>query len=110
MSFKSIPSIVLLTTVSLVMFLISCSNPPNTSSNTADETADTVFPSEVFSLFDDFNLILGDGSNAGPPKDFQSKDFFFTQNDGQRDWVSIKPPMQEILMVHPIIPEQNWLN
>ena len=92
MSFKSIPNIVLLTTISLAMFLISCSNPPNTSSNTADETADTVFPSEVFSLFGHFNLILGDGSNAGPPKDFHNKDFFFTQNDGERDWVVYKAP------------------
>ena len=37
-------------------------------------------------------MILGDGSNVGHPINFENKDYFFTTNDGQQDWVVYKSP------------------
>lgn len=52
----------------------------------------TIYPNEVLDIFDEFNLILGDGSNHGPALDFTHEDFFYTaQKDGQ-DWVVYKTP------------------
>jgi hypothetical protein len=69
----------------------------NSCSNTAEEsnkaTAEkTVYPSEVTPFFNDWNLILGDGSNAGQANDFEHKDFFYTANDGESNWVVYKTP------------------
>lgn len=49
-------------------------------------------PNEIIPIFEHFNLILGDGSNAGQATDFQQKDFFFTANDTDGDWVVFKTP------------------
>ena len=49
------------------------------------------FPSDVHSFFDEWKLILGDGTNAGIPVDYKSEGFFYTANDGD-DWVVYKTP------------------
>lgn len=70
--------------------LNSCSNP---TEETKQETVQkNVKPSQVIPFFEHFNLILGDGSNTGQALDFEQKDFFYTANDGQRDWVVYKAP------------------
>ena len=76
--------------VGLVFLLNSCSNTVDKHNNT--DTKTTLYPSDVLSFFDDFKLILGDGSNVGHPIDFQHKDFFFTANDGTQDLVVYKTP------------------
>ncbi|PKG52278.1 polysaccharide lyase family 7 protein [Olleya sp. 1-3] len=52
----------------------------------------TVYASSVIPFFDQWKLILGDGSNAGIATDFENKDFFYTQNDGKDNWVVFKSP------------------
>ena len=37
-------------------------------------------------------MILGDGSNAGVANNFENKDFFYTVNDDNSDWVVFKAP------------------
>jgi len=69
----------------------------NGCSNTAAENGKTeiqkiIYPSSVSPLFSHFKLILGDGSNAGTPVDFENRDFFYTTNDGIQDWVVYKTP------------------
>ncbi len=61
-----------------------CSTSGSNSSSTA--------PSDVIPVLNQFNLILGNGSNAGIPVDFSHEDFFYTTNDGQQDWVVYKTP------------------
>lgn len=87
------------TSVSLSAFLIfgvllmlnSCSNSAK-EEPTKEEAPKIVYPSEVTSFSSDWNLILGDGSNAGHPNDFEQKDFFYTANDGEKNWVVYKTP------------------
>ena len=49
-------------------------------------------PSDVIPFFQHWNLILGDGSNAGQAVDMSHQDFFYTTNDEKGDWVVFKTP------------------
>lgn len=76
--------------------LFSC-NSGQISNNGDDLTTgktDVVndYPSQILSIFNQWNLILGDGSNAGQPINYSDKDFFYSTNDDQGDWVVFKAP------------------
>lgn len=84
-------SFLLLASVGLLLF--SCTNEnKNTTVENTDKTnkttKDTIYPSDVISHFDAWNLILGDGSNAGPAVGFEQKDFFYASDN----WVVYKAP------------------
>ncbi|MDT0540345.1 MULTISPECIES: polysaccharide lyase family 7 protein [Croceitalea] len=86
--------------LALIIFftLHSCKNPGGESKQKTEVTADIgktqklVYASEVTPFFDDWKLILGDGSNAGIANNFEHKDFFYTVNDGKSNWVVYKAP------------------
>jgi len=50
------------------------------------------YASDVIPFFDHWNLILGNGTNAGVANKFEHKDFFYVSNDGNTDWVVYKAP------------------
>jgi len=75
---------------SLMILFVSCNGTIDNESNTGGDNAS--HPSDVIPFFQHWNLILGDGSNAGQANNFTQKDFFFTTNDGERDWVTFKTP------------------
>ncbi len=68
----------------------SCSNVDKKSVKKGEQK--TLYASDVMPFFDNWNLILGDGSNAGIATNFEHKDFFYTVNDGKEDWVVYKAP------------------
>jgi len=80
------------------LFLNSCTDtakePAKNAAQDSDkkEMQETVYASDVIPFFNYWNLILGDGSNAGPAIDFQQKDFFYTQKNGDTNWVVFKAP------------------
>lgn len=82
---------------SVLLSLNSCNNTAKkkdttTPSTSEKEAENTVYPSEVIPFFDNWKLILGDGTNAGIATNFEQKDFFYTQNDGKDNWVVFKAP------------------
>ena len=79
-----------LSLVGLVFLLYSCTNTVKKPNKT--DTKTNFYPSDVFPFFNEFKLILGDGSNAGYPINFEDRDFFYTTNDGTQDWVVYKTP------------------
>ncbi|WP_273445305.1 polysaccharide lyase family 7 protein [Neolewinella agarilytica] len=88
-SISFLPSLLAL----FAIFLISsCSDTTAEKEPAVEDAAQTVYASGVIPFFDHWNLILGDGSNAGPAIDFEQKDFFYTTNDGDEDWVVFKAP------------------
>lgn len=96
---KQISTVVSLILVfSMFLVLNSCKNTskePDTSTDSISnkkEVKKTIYPSEVISFSNHWNLILGDGSNAGHPNNFEHKDFFYTVNDGETNWVVYKAP------------------
>jgi len=75
----------------LVIWLFnSCTalNKKQSSNSTTKEVAKVTYPSDVIPFFQHWNLILGDGSNAGQA----TKDFFYAANDGKTNWAVFKTP------------------
>lgn len=77
--------------VLLALVLVGSACSPTTPVTT-ERAATTNYASAVIPFFEHWNLILGDGSNAGQAIDFANKDFFYTANDEDGDWVVFKAP------------------
>lgn len=84
MSFKQTKSIFVkdLLAVVILLLLNFC-----TDSKKQSTTANDVIP-----FFQHWNLILGDGSNAGQALTYQDKDFFYTTKEENENWVAFKTP------------------
>jgi hypothetical protein len=90
MNKKIILSLSTLLGLSVILMLNSCSN--TTKDSTKEDTQKTVYASDVIPFFEHWNLILGDGSNAGEAINYENKDFFYTTNDSISNWVVYKAP------------------
>lgn len=64
-----------------ILFLNSC--------NSREQVASA---NDVIPFFQHWNLILGDGSNAGQAMNYKSENFFYTVKDNNEDWVVFKTP------------------
>ncbi|WP_405383087.1 polysaccharide lyase family 7 protein [Maribacter sp. LLG6340-A2] len=60
----------------------------NSNTNLSGQT----LPNDIIPFFEHWNLILGDGSNVGQATDYENKDFFYTAEDDNGDWVVFKSP------------------
>jgi len=74
--------------------LNSCAEQTKKESDTksTENAAQTVYASDIIPFFDHWNLILGDGSNAGIANDFEHNDFFYATNEDEINWVVYKAP------------------
>lgn len=90
MNKKSIKLLATLFILGIFLTLNSCSNTAKKSDK--KEVKKNVYASDVTPFFNDWKLILGDGSNAGHANNFENKDFFFTANDGKKNWIVYKAP------------------
>ena len=73
----------------LFISLISCAETPKKKQNNSKKTT---YASEVIPFFDQWNLILGDGSNAGKPLNFEHRDYFYSTVEDEQHWVVFKAP------------------
>ncbi|WP_298535692.1 polysaccharide lyase family 7 protein [uncultured Algibacter sp.] len=78
---------IILLLISIGVFLSVCS-----CKNKSNEIQKSEYSSDVIPFFDDWNLILGDGSNVGIANNYEHKDFFYNTHDGKEDWVVFKAP------------------
>lgn len=86
--------------LTILLALVLLSGCKNSEKNTKDATINsevkqtdkTLYASDVTPFFNDWKLILGDGSNVGIANNFENKDYFFTASDAQGDWVVYKAP------------------
>ncbi|UII31619.1 polysaccharide lyase family 7 protein [Fulvivirga ulvae] len=82
----------------LTTAIISCNTKHNKEdANIREDTnlseeSQMLYPSDVISFFNHWNLILGDGANVGQAVDFEHKQFFYTINEGDQNWVVYKAP------------------
>ncbi len=90
MNKKIITSLSLFIGLGAFLILNSCSNTAKKTNK--KEVQKTVYASDIIPFFNDWNLILGDGSNVGHANNFEHKDFFYTANDGKKNWVVYKTP------------------
>lgn len=68
------------------LFFFQCTHTPK--KNTSAQR----YASEVIPFFQHWNLILGDGSNAGEAINYEHEEFFFSTKEEQTDWVVFKAP------------------
>ena len=87
---KTLPIFQSVLLIGFLLILNSCSNSAKETKK--KEAPETIYASEVIPFFEYWNLILGDGSNAGPAINYEHKDFFYTANDDQGNWVVFKSP------------------
>ena len=87
---KALSSISTIFILGICFLLNSCSNTATAPDK--EETPKIVYPSDVTPFFEHFKLILGDGANVGHAINYENKDFFYTTNDGNRNWVVYKAP------------------
>jgi len=80
-----------LLTMSVILLFNSCLENKNTV-NTNKKVEIETKPNDIIPFFQHWNLILGDGSNAGQATNFENKNFFFTAKNGKKDWVVFKTP------------------
>ena len=80
--------------ICLSILLNSCSEASKVGKSTTNGQVSTeiLYPSDVTTFFDKWNLILGDGSNVGQPIKYEHKDFFYSASDDEGDWVAYKAP------------------
>ena len=90
MSKKIIALVSLLLSLGAFITLNSCTNTAKKTSK--KEVQKIVYASEIIPFFNNWNLILGDGSNVGNAINFEHIDFFYTTNDGKNNWVVFKTP------------------
>ena len=74
----------------IFLFLNSCSKTAKKTNK--KEAKKPIYASEVIPFFDHWKLVLGDGSNVGIANNFENKDFFYTANDSEGNWVVFKAP------------------
>jgi hypothetical protein len=75
---------------SAFLTIISCKN--ETKKTNKKEEVKTVYASDVIPFFDHWKLVLGNGENAGIANNFENKEFFYTENDTNGEWVVFKAP------------------
>jgi len=80
--------------ISTVLLSISCANKNKKKNATTDAemALNEDKPNDIIPFFQHWNLILGNGSNVGQATDYKNKDFFFTADDDDGDWVVFKSP------------------
>ena len=80
--------------MTIALMFNSCSEAAKQAKVTTggEVSKDVLYPSDVTPFFNNWNLILGDGSNVGQPIKFEQKDFFYSASDDKGDWVVYKAP------------------
>ena len=83
-----------LITISAVLIVHSCkeTTQDSTVAETDTDTSEVKLPSQITPYFDDWKLILGDGTNAGDASELVNENFFYTTKKNGTDWVIYKTP------------------
>lgn len=63
-----------------------------TAATTESKSMKKSHPSDVIPFMDQFKILLGDGTHADNLVNYTNEKFFYSKNDGNRDWVVYKTP------------------
>ncbi|WP_431159161.1 polysaccharide lyase family 7 protein [Winogradskyella poriferorum] len=95
MNFKQLKTILSKCCFGLFILIcaVNCSNEKKQNENKkGDPNEIALNANDVIPIFEHWNLILGDGSNVGKANTYSNKDFFYTTEDTNADWVVFKSP------------------
>ena len=74
----------------LLVFIGSCKEEKKQVQNEVPEAIK--YPSDVIPFMDEWNILCGDGTRSEDLMNFEKKNFFYVENDGETDWVVYKTP------------------
>lgn len=74
------------------LMLITNSCVDKTKKANRIESNSVVYPSDIMSFMDKWQILLGDGTRSDSLVNFQKDRFFYVSKDGQTDWVVYKTP------------------
>lgn len=74
----------------LFLMINSCVNKAEKVDHTIVDKE--IYPSNVLPFMNEFKILLGDGNTSNKLMDYEDKDFFYTTNEGETDWVVYKTP------------------
>ncbi len=86
------PFFLLVTILGFVLILNSCESTSDSTTENDSNTTEALLPSDVTPYFDQWKLILGNGTNAGDATGLVNEDFFYTTTENGTDWVVYKTP------------------
>lgn len=76
----------------ILLLFIGCAENKKQNETNIEKGAIGMNANQVIPFFQHWNLILGDGSNAGQAINFENKNFFYTTKDSISNWVVFKTP------------------
>ncbi|GHC54000.1 polysaccharide lyase family 7 protein [Ulvibacter litoralis] len=81
----------------IIFTAFACKNTSKDASGTAvqvenESVSETKFPSDVIPFMDKWKILLGDGTHLEDLMNYEKKDFFYVENEGDTDWVVYKTP------------------
>ena len=84
-----------LLTFGFIITAVSCKQATEAAGDNPSKNASSStkkYPSDAIPFFQDWNLILGNGDNVGQAINYENKDFFYTDQEDDTDWVVYKAP------------------
>ncbi|TMM56720.1 polysaccharide lyase family 7 protein [Maribacter algarum] len=80
-------------TVIILLGLVACKNNSKATSEATDKSeVEKKYPSDVIPFMDEWKILCGDGTRSEDLMNFEKKDFFYVENDGETHWVVYKTP------------------
>ena len=73
----------------IYLFLTSCVHQNSKKNNFR---LSGQLPQDIIPVFQHWNLILGDGTNAGVATNYTNSDYFYGVSEAEKDWVVFKTP------------------
>ena len=80
----------LLLVFSFLLCFNSCVDTPKKIAE--DTTKATIYPSDVIPFMDQWKILLGNGIHTKDLVNYEAKDFFYVEKEGETNWVVYKTP------------------
>ncbi|WP_055446138.1 polysaccharide lyase family 7 protein [Lacinutrix mariniflava] len=80
----------LLLAFSFLLCFSSCVDTPKKVAE--DTTKSTIYPSDVIPFMDQWKILLGNGIHTKDLVNYEAKDFFYVEKEGETNWVVYKTP------------------
>ena len=80
----------LLLAFSFLLCFCSCVDTPKKVAE--DTTKSTIYPSDVIPFMDQWKILLGNGIHTKDLVNYEAKDFFYVEKEGETNWAVYKTP------------------
>ena len=77
----------------VLLAMFACKKKSDSNSESITQAEKTIkYPNDVIPFMDEWKILLGDGTYVDTLVNYEKKDFFYVENDGETNWVVYKTP------------------